>query len=54
MVMFADRPQHVPPTIAETGYTDPSICNNPSVGRVFTRQRPSFPMLSSLVFVTKG
>jgi len=25
MVMFCDRPLHVPPTIADTGYTDPSV-----------------------------
>jgi len=25
MVMFSDRPPHVPPTIADTGYTDPSV-----------------------------
>jgi len=25
MVMFSNRPPHVPPTIADTGYTDPSV-----------------------------
>jgi len=25
MVMFSDRPPHVPQTIADTGYTDPSV-----------------------------
>ena len=25
MVMFSDRPPHGPPTIADTGYTDPSV-----------------------------
>jgi len=25
MVMFSDRPLHVPPTIADTGSTDPSV-----------------------------
>jgi len=25
MVMFSDRPPHVPPTIADTRYTDPSV-----------------------------
>jgi len=25
MVMCSDRPPHVPPTIAATGYTDPSV-----------------------------
>jgi len=25
MVMLSDRPRHVPPTIADTGYTDPSV-----------------------------
>jgi len=25
MVMFSDRPPHVPPTIADMGYTDPSV-----------------------------
>jgi len=25
MVMVSDRPPHVPPTIADTGYTDPSV-----------------------------
>ena len=25
MVMFSDSPPHVPPTIADTGYTDPNV-----------------------------
>jgi len=25
MVIFSDRPSHVPPTSADTGYTDPSV-----------------------------